>query len=328
MDAAHDLGRGPQSPRPDVSEPIAEATVHDITVPPHIRAERVDKVLAATLPHLTRSQIQRLIGRGLAWREDVALGKSDKVRAEEAITLTEPPPTPLELHPVALPLDVLFEDDDLLVVNKAAGMVVHPGAGTGEDTLVHALLHHCAGKLSGIGGVERPGIVHRLDRDTSGALVVAKSDPAFQGLARQFAERQTQKIYLALVSGHPRREHGEIDVPIGRHPVQRMKMTVRDDGRTARSAWRVQNRLEDNLALLEVQIFTGRTHQIRVHCQHLGHPLAGDPMYGFKANRHRTPFARVMLHAWRLGFAHPITGAPMELTATLPEDLAAFSSAA
>jgi len=201
-------------------------------------------------------------------------------------------------------------------------MVVHPGAGTGEDTLVHALLHHCQGQLSGIGGVERPGIVHRLDRDTSGVIVVAKNDATHQALATQFAERTTEKTYLALVSGTPKTEAGEIDAPIARHPTHRMTMTVHETGRAARSVWQVQVRGEDNLTLLAVRIFTGRTHQIRVHCRHLGWPLGGDATYGFKGNRHQTTFARVMLHAWQLSFTHPGTGTRQTFIAPPPEDFA------
>lgn len=301
---------------------------------------RADKVVHAQQPDLSRSRIQRLFDAGLVWREDEALTKSDKLFAGDTVSFTIPPPVPLELRPVDLPLDVLFEDDDLIVLNKVPGMVVHPGAGTGEDTLVHALLHHCRGQLSGIGGVERPGIVHRLDRETSGVIVAAKSDPAFLGLSRAFAERMTQKTYLALVSGAPQLPVGTIDAPIGRHPIHRHKMAVTPHGREALSHWEVLERYAKPrgtrdeassrpvAALLRVRIHTGRTHQIRVHLSHIGYPVAGDPTYGFQANRWPgEPPPRVMLHAWHLALDHPVTGEPMVFEAPMPDDMRVFGEA-
>jgi 23S rRNA pseudouridine1911/1915/1917 synthase len=282
---------------------------------------RADKVLSAHLSDLSRSQVQRLFVSGRVWREDEALTKSEKLRAGDILTYSLPAPVPLELRPVALPLEVIFEDADLIVLNKAPGMVVHPGAGTGEDTLVHALLHHCDGQLSGIGGVERPGIVHRLDRETSGVIVAAKSDRAFQGLALAFAERTLEKQYTALVRGIPRLLAGRVEEPIGRHPTQRTKMAVRPDGRAARTDWTLRRALGERFAWLDLRLHTGRTHQIRVHCAHLGHSLAGDAAYGFRP-RDDDPvaFSRVMLHAARLSLRHPVTGEPLVLEAPLPDD--------
>lgn len=282
---------------------------------------RADKVLAAHLVDLSRSQVQRLLKDGRVWRDEVALTKSDKLNLGDVLTYSIPEPVPLELRPVDIPLEVLFEDDDFLALNKAPGMVVHPGAGTGEDTLVHALLHHCKGQLSGIGGVERPGIVHRLDRETSGVIVAAKSDRAFKALALAFAERAMEKYYTAIVAGVPALLSGRIEAPIGRHLNHRTRMMVREDGRSAKTDWKRREALGDAYALLDLRIYTGRTHQIRVHCAHFGHPLAGDANYGYRPHpRDRVEFPRVMLHAAKLVLNHPVSGNPMIIEAPLPAD--------
>jgi len=220
----------------------------------------------------------------------------------------------------------LFEDKSLLVVNKPAGLVVHPAAGHEEHTLVNALLHHCKGSLSGIGGVARPGIVHRLDKETSGCLVVAKNDETHIALAEQFSNREVKKIYHALVCGEPARDSGEIRAAIARHPTHRKRMAVRDDsdGRAAHTSYRILERLYA-ATLMEAQIHTGRTHQIRVHFQFIGHPLVGDDTYGAKQNarvKELTNYAapRVMLHAKNLSFIHPRTKKPMNFEAPLPAD--------
>ena len=303
---------------------MSEAEPHALEVPPGVRRERADKVLAAALADFSRSQVQRLFADGRVWRDDTILTKSDRVGAGDTLVYSFPPVVPLELRPVAIPLEILYEDEDLLAVNKVAGMVVHPGAGTGEDTLVHALLHHCAGGLSGIGGVERPGIVHRLDRETSGVILVGKSDRGFRGLSKAFAERTLEKNYVALVRGRPAAEAGSVEAPIGRHPVHRTRMAVRPEGRPALTDWAVEARWPSGFARLRLRLHTGRTHQIRVHCAHLGWPLAGDPTYGFKPHEaDPVRFPRVMLHAARLRLAHPVTGVPMELEAPLPDDFSA-----
>lgn len=298
-------------------------------VPADGHRERADKALSAHLPELSRSRVQKLFALGRVWREEAALTKSDKVFAGDVLSFSIPEPRPLELLPVAIPLRVLFEDEDLIAINKEPGMVVHPGAGTGEDTLVHALLHHCAGQLSGIGGVERPGIVHRLDRETSGVIVAAKSDRAFRALSEAFASRSLGKFYSALVRGIPQDSQGRIDAPIGRHPVHRTRMCVRGDGRPALTDWQLARAFpEAGFAQLELQIHSGRTHQIRVHCAQLGHPLAGDPGYGFRArNNDPVVFPRVMLHARRLHLTHPVSRKALELEAPLPEDFKASLAA-
>ncbi len=301
-----------------------EATAGSVEVGADQHRARADKALAAHLEEFSRTQLQRLFALGRVWRDEVALNKSDKVSAGDIITFSIPAPKPLELRAVPIALEVLFEDNDIVAINKMPGMVVHPGAGTGEDTLVHALLHHCHGQLSGIGGVERPGIVHRLDRETSGVIIVAKSDRAFRALSEAFANRSLEKHYTAIVRGVPTKSHGRVDAPIGRHAVQRTRMCVRDDGRSAQTDWRVREKfLCRGFASLDLRIHTGRTHQIRVHCAFLGHPVAGDGTYGFRP-RSADPgvFPRVMLHAERLLLTHPVSGEPLELRAPLPPDLA------
>jgi 23S rRNA pseudouridine1911/1915/1917 synthase len=291
---------------------------------------RLDKFLAEALPELSRTQIQRLIAAG-----QVALprGKATaryRVRSGERISLEVPPPQPTHLLPEDIPLDIVFEDEALVVVNKPPGMVVHPAPGHPYGTLVNALLYHC-NVLSGIGGEERPGIVHRLDKDTSGLLLVAKHDRSHRHLSEQLRDRTLRRRYLALVQGCPPTEQGSIDAPIGRHPQHRQKMAVvESNGRAARTHYQV---LESwgVLSLLQLSLETGRTHQIRVHLAHIGHPVIGDPIYGTKAlslprhpmlERWLRVFPRQALHARELQFAHPETGETMTFSAPLPVDLA------
>ncbi len=281
-------------------------------------ARRLDAWLRAHFPEPSRSALQRLILEGNVLLNGQAALPSARVRAGDRIEVHFPPPRPASLLPEARDLDILYEDGDLLVVNKPAGMVVHPGAGRRDGTLVHALLHHCRGQLSGIGGEERPGIVHRLDKDTSGCLVVAKNDAAHRALAAALKAREFIKVYLALVRGLPRSDRGRLDAPIGRHAVHRQRMTVRKDGRSARTDWKVLARGRET-SLLECRIFTGRTHQIRVHLAFLGYPVLGDLLYGKGSVATQTPH-RQMLHAWRLGFRHPRTAQPLEFSAPIPED--------
>ena len=232
------------------------------------------------------------------------------------IQLIEPPPEKIETRPEPIPLDILFEDDDLLVINKSPGLAVHPGAGQREHTLVNALLSHCA-TLSGIGGKERPGIVHRLDKETSGCLVVAKNDAAHRELSKQFAARTMKKIYLALVAGKLRKASGLIEEKIGRHPVHRQRMHVIPvRGRLAKTEYRVI-RSSDAASLVECRLHTGRTHQVRVHLHHLGHPVLGDKVYAPRVSKN---FPRQMLHAWKLGFRLPRTGEWKVWEAPLPDD--------
>jgi len=283
--------------------------------------DRLDRFLAAQLPHLSRSRLQTLIKQGHVTLEGKPAKPSDKLRRDALVAVTEPPVEASPLQPENIPLDILYEDAVLLVLNKPAGIVVHPAAGHSRHTLVHALLAHC-GSLSAIGGEQRPGIVHRLDKDTSGCLVVAKTDAAHDGLSRQFAARTVTKIYLSLVHGSfTGTRGGTIDGLIGRHPVDRKKMALLErGGRASRTTWRIAQELPGAGTLLECTLHTGRTHQIRVHLKHLGHPLLGDALY---APRHTGHYPRQMLHAWKLGFAHPRTGEKMHFTSPLPEDFIA-----
>ena len=268
----------------------------------------------------SRVAFQRALEAGLVKVDGKVITQSDEVRPGQTIEFTLPEVVAAELKAVDIPLDVIFEDKHLIVLNKSAGMVVHPGVGTGEDTLVHALLAHCAGQLSGIGGVERPGIVHRIDKDTTGLIVVAKTDAAHRALSDQFAERSLVKEYLALVAGVPRSAAGKIDSAISRHPVHRHRMTTGEGGRPSRTDWTVEEVFPGKAALVRCRIHTGRTHQIRVHMKSIGHPLLGDATYGWKqVPKHPKP-ARVMLHAEHLIFAHPVTVKPMDLRAPLPKD--------
>ena len=289
-------------------------------VPPPIRKARADKVLAGAFREHSRAALQRAFEAGLVRRNGRVMAKSDEVTAGETLEFVLPEVVPTELNPVAIPLNVLYEDEHLLAVNKAAGMVVHPGVGTGEDTLVHALLAHCAGGLSGVGGIERPGIVHRLDKGTSGVLLVAKNDAAHRGLSEQFAGRQLRKEYLALVAGVPRLRSGMIERAISRHPVHRERMTVGEGGRPARTDWEIVEAFGGRAALVRCRIHSGRTHQIRVHLKSIGHPLIGDTTYGWKADPHLPDPGRVMLHAERIAFLHPVTARPLDLRAPLPAD--------
>jgi len=279
---------------------------------PHSGA-RLDHYLASHVPSLSRSRLQDLIKQGHVKLNGLTVKPGARLRTGDAIVLREPPPVPATAEAEEIALHVLFEDDDLIVIDKPPGLVVHPAAGHQAGTLVNALLHHCQ-TLSGIGGEQRPGIVHRLDKETSGCLVAAKSDPAHQALARQFAGREVTKVYLALAAGRFTRRTGVIEAPIGRHPVQRKKMAIVARGRAARTDYRVLAEIEGG-ALVECTLHTGRTHQIRVHLKHLGHPVLGDEVYGRRAH-----YPRQMLHAWKLGFAHPRTGEPLSFEAPPPAD--------
>lgn len=287
-------------------------------------ADRLDKAVLRLYPDFSRSRIEGLVKAGFVTVNGVKAEKAgQKVAEADAIVVTIPPPVPAVPEPEDIPLDVVFEDDDLLVVNKAAGCVVHPAPGHYTGTLVNALLHHCP-NLSGIGGVARPGIVHRLDQDTSGLLVVAKTEAAMGGLVKAFAShRDIEKIYLAVCHGRPRLDAGRIENLIGRHPVDRKRMAiVARNGKVAITNWRVVGR-EAQTSLVECRIETGRTHQIRVHMASLGCPVIGDKVYGKPAlDKCLVPIpARQMLHAWRLTLWHPVRGVKMSFEALLPADL-------
>jgi 23S rRNA pseudouridine1911/1915/1917 synthase len=300
----------------------------DYTVPAGVARIRADKALAHAFPDHSRAALQRAFDAGLVSLQGKAIKRDHGVKGGDEITFSLPAARPAEIKAVEIPLEVVYEDKHLLAVNKTAGMIVHPGAGTGEDTLVHALLAHCAGSLSGIGGVERPGIVHRLDRETSGLILVAKTDKAHRGLAEQFAERALEKEYLALVNGVPGLMSGSIRKPIGRNKHHRHKMAVVEEGQGGRDAhtdWEVMEKFGDLAAQVRCLIHTGRTHQIRVHLKSLGHVLLGDVVYGWKPDpRLKAQPPRVMLHAAHLSCTHPVTGKILDLRAPLPADFNAM----
>ena len=294
-------------------------------------APRLDAFLAARLEELSRSRIQELIREQFITVNGHAAKPRDPVKADDVIAIALPEAVPLEAAPQDIPLDVLYEDADIIVINKPCGLVVHPAPGNPDGTLVNALLHHCQGKLSGIGGVERPGIVHRLDKDTSGCLVVAKSDAAHQSLVRQFAERDTmEKIYLAVTHGVPKPAQGTVFTHIGRHPVNRQKMAVLNPpgGKPAITDYEVlATDAATRTALVRCHLHTGRTHQIRVHLHHLGTPIVGDPIYCKPAKAPSLP-GRLMLHAWQLSFEHPLRGGRMSFESPVPAEFAPWLSLA
>lgn len=289
--------------------------------------ERLDLFLREKFPAVSRGALQRLIEEGHILVDGRQVKPTHAPRAGEVVTVTWPEPKSAEAKPEQIPLEVIFEDKDLLVLNKGPGIVVHPAAGNETGTLVNALLHHCRGELSGIGGVARPGIVHRLDKDTSGCLVVAKNDAAHLALTKQFAGRDVVKIYEAILCGLVPRDSGEIRAAIARHPTHRKRMAVVEGGREAWTSYRVLAR--SGLAThVQAQLHTGRTHQIRVHFQHLGFPLVGDDTYGKRQNMRllneigvETP--RQMLHARSIAFVHPKTKKLVKYEAPLPKDFVA-----
>ena len=290
-------------------------------------SERLDAFLRRQFPALSRGAVQRLIEQGHITINGKPTKATHTPRAGEVVRIEFPEAQPAAAQPEDIPLEILFEDKSLLVLNKPAGIVVHPAAGNEEHTLVNALLHHCEGELSGIGGVARPGIVHRLDKETSGCLVVAKNDETHVALSAQFAGRTVEKFYLAIVCGIVPRDAGNIHAAIARHPTHRKRMAVHDDGdgRPAHTGYRVIERL-NHATLVEAELHTGRTHQIRVHFQHLGFPVAGDDTYGQRQTRKLAELThyeapRVLLHAHKLAFTHPSTGKKVKFTAPVPADM-------
>lgn len=283
---------------------------------------RLDAYLAERLPDLSRARIQTLI-REQHIRRNREPGKPrDRVNLGDAIQIEIPEDIPDFAQPEDIPLDVLYEDDSLIVINKAPGLVVHPAAGNATGTLVNALLHHCNGRLSAIGGNERPGIVHRLDKDTSGCIVAAKTDEAHTSLVEQFAGRSTAKQYLAVVQGQPNKPKDTVFTHIGRHPVNRLKMAVVNPPGGKASITDYELLVHDptsESSLVLCHLHTGRTHQIRVHMLHLGCPLIGDPIYA-KPKRQKPQPGRLMLHAWRLGLDHPESGERLHFEAPIPEE--------
>ena len=304
------------------------ASIISATIAAEAAGLRLDRALADALPAISRERLKALIGSGA-----VLDGSGSPVRDASAkakpgeYKVHLPPPTPLENEPQDIALDVVFEDEHLIVIDKPAGLVVHPAAGNYEGTLVNALLHHCAGRLSGIGGVARPGIVHRIDKDTSGLIVAAKTDAAHEGLSAQFAAHSIDRRYQAIVAGIPNPPSGTIDAPLGRSSTNRQKMAIVAQGRGKRAVTHFQlvTALRAS-ALVECRLETGRTHQVRVHMTSLGHPLLGDPVYGRGKINHRDllnqlDFKRQALHAASLGFEHPVTNAKLSFKSALPSDM-------
>ena len=310
---------------------MTDAGRHLVTIDESTAGERLDRALTAALPALTRSRVKALIE---SRRVTLADGKtveepSRKVKIGECFAIDIPEPEPAEPAAQALDLDILYEDTDLLVVNKPAGLVVHPAPGNPDHTLVNALIAHCGDSLSGIGGVRRPGIVHRLDKDTSGVMVVAKNDNTHHALSKLFAAHDLTRIYKVLVWGGPKMKNGLLETQIDRHPIDRKRMAVRrSGGRTAITEWWLEERFGNALtpiaSLMGAKLHTGRTHQVRVHMSHLGLQVVGDPLYGRKRNgtgpEALKSFRRQALHAAVLEFIHPRTHQPLSFATELPQD--------
>ncbi|MCX8107833.1 MAG: RluA family pseudouridine synthase [Verrucomicrobiae bacterium] len=300
--------------------------VQRITVAPGVVEKRLDLLIRRECPCVSRTTIAKLIREGQILVNGQQVKPSHQPQPGEEIVIMWPEPRPATPQPQPIPLEILYEDETLLVLSKPAGLVVHPSAGAPDGTLVNALLYHCHGQLSGIAGVARPGIVHRLDRDTSGIMVVAKNDTGHLALSRQFARRDVEKIYHAIVCGKLDPPAGEINAPIARHPSHRKMMAVIDKGRSAFTVYRTLEILRE-ATLVEVCPRTGRTHQIRVHFKHIGFPLVGDKSYGKRQNHRLTEVTgysapRQMLHAFRLSFTHPITQKRLTFEAPWPADFA------
>ena len=306
----------------------------DVRLEPAHAGWRLDRALAAAVPTMSRERLKALIRSGAVEAQGAPIrDPSLKVKGGEALRVAVPEPTPARNEAQDIPLTIVFEDDHLLVVDKPAGLVVHPAAGNLDGTLVNALLHHCAGKLSGIGGVARPGIVHRIDKDTSGLLVVAKTDVAHEGFAKQFAAHSIDRRYLALVNGVPKASQGMIDAPLARSAANRKKIAIVEGkrGKRAVTHWKRLEALRDS-ALVECRLETGRTHQVRVHMASIGHPLLGDPVYGRSGKTHgkllkELGFDRQALHAAELGFTHPVTKHRLSFSSPMPPDMQELKSA-
>ena len=283
--------------------------------------QRLDAFLAGAVPELTRSAAQRLIGEGQVLVNGRAPAKSLKLSGGETVTVTLPEPEPIEAVAQDIPLDVVYEDEDVIVVNKPVGLVVHPAPGHSDGTLVNALLHHCGNSLSGIGGEKRPGIVHRIDRDTSGLIIAAKNDAAHLALSAQLKDHSLSRTYECLVTGNMKQDSGTVDAPIGRSSADRKKMAVVPTGRRAVTHWEVVARYP-GVTHLRCRLETGRTHQIRVHMAYIGHPILGDTVYG--AKKPVPGLTGQCLHATGLRFVHPRTGEPVELHCPLPPEFTAM----
>jgi len=296
--------------------------VIELSALPEHHGRRIDVFISELLPELTRNGVQRLCAEGRVTVDDRVCEKNFRLKGGEVVVVNIPPSRQLSLFAQNIPLDIVYEDESLIVINKQQGLVVHPGPGNEDGTLVNALLAHCGGELSGIGGVERPGIVHRLDKMTSGLIVVAKTQRAHLSLAEQIKAREVKKIYQAVVHGCPAADHGSVDTPVGRHPTERKKMSTRAKiSRTALTSYRVLCAYR-GFSHLELELYTGRTHQIRVHLASIGHPVAGDALYGPKKGV--AGLIGQCLHAKILGFYHPVSGQFTTYTSQLPEYFMGF----
>ncbi len=296
------------------------------TIAPTADGWRLDRALADAVPTLSRERLKVLINAGQVQRDGVLVrDPAKRAAAGDVFTVAVPAPAPAHNEAQDIPLVVAFEDKHLIVIDKPAGLVVHPAAGNLDGTLVNALLHHCGGSLSGIGGVARPGIVHRIDKDTSGLMVAAKTDRAHEGLARQFAAHTIDRRYKAIVNGRPMPPEGKVDAPLARSPHNRKKVAIVPGGKRAVTHYRTEHRLRE-AALVECRLETGRTHQVRVHMASIGHALLGDPVYGRTKQAHmrdlrELSFCRQALHAARLGFIHPITSVALAFDSAMPADM-------
>lgn len=300
-----------------------ERTALSYVVPEGVTKVRADKVVASHFTEWSRALIQTIFEEGAVKLEGRAIKKNTKVSTGDSLSLLTPYLPEISIKPVDIPLEILFEDEHVVIINKESGIVTHPGKGTGEDTLVHALLHHTGEQLSKAAGEERLGVVHRLDKGTSGAMIFAKTDEAYFRLVEQFSQREVHKEYLAVVSRVPQLESGSLKKPIERHPVNPLKMMAHlTKGKAAHTDWRIEERLGDKHALIRCRLHTGRTHQIRVHLSDMGHPIVGDSLYGYRSQRGESALfqSRVFLHAEKLALSHPITREPLDLKAVLPAD--------
>jgi 23S rRNA pseudouridine1911/1915/1917 synthase len=305
-----------------------------ILVEPPDSGKRLDRYIASCISDCSRSIATNLIRNGKIRVQGMVRKPGYRVKAGDEISGCIPPPEPVLFKPEPIPIEILHEDDEIIVINKQPGLVVHPAPGHHSGTLVNALLHHCP-KLNGIGGALRPGIVHRLDKDTSGVLIVAKNDRAHIHLSRQFKSRRVKKMYLALVYGKMESNSGSVSLPIGRHPVDRKKMSTNSrKGRIAETTWQIKERYE-RASLIEVNLKTGRTHQIRVHCAAIKHPVMGDKVYGPRKTGRNAPYSknqfesvpRQMLHAWRIVLTHPVSEEKVSFEAPIPSDIQAVMTA-
>ncbi len=295
-------------------------------VPEHLNGQRADKVLAAQVTDISRTRLQTAFERGEVWVEGEVIDKKHKIFTGDLVEIILPEITKVEVNPVEMPIEVIFEDDDVIAINKTSGVITHPGSGTGNDTLVHGMLFVTGGKLSAMGGAVRPGVVHRLDKETSGVMIFAKTDAAYLALVKMFSERTLDKQYLTLVQGVPGLAGGTIKTGIRRDPIHRTLMQVHESGRDAHTEWAVEKRFQ-NSALIRCWLHTGRTHQLRVHLSGIGFPIMGDDSYGYRYRQYEPSEtrSRVYLHAHKLSLQHPTKPhQTLHLQAPLPKDFAAL----